>query len=384
MTQAKTTEMPFRIGLLLIALSWFTYNLYDFFLGVYNRHTTGRLAYEDIPGSLAIGCAVAASFIIVITVLFFAAKRDLSKPETFMAVRLFLVFEIGYFLLSFWSPIFVEGIPGVTHFSLAKVAELSLPSAVEATLIPVVLGKLFFVLNPNKPVANQIKWGLIAGTSYILVFWLSNTGNWIGTVMTKGTDYITQYPINSLSFILTTVGLLLLTLYTAYFTKKTIHTADLTPSNVDLKKAGLIIIALGGYLVFTFLLYLVFGSTGGWSDWYAWFLAHGYLDLWALTLPFIGLCFLFTASTKTKDADTVSTKRYTLNSKIVNLFLFVTQAIGVGFFIVFSAAYDIPLPSTKVLTGEPIFHNLLLITGGLYFIFILLVIGISVIGYIKE
>ena len=55
-----------------------------------------------------------------------------------------------------------------------------------------------------------------------------------------------------------------------------------------------------------------------------------------------------------------------------------------GFYIVFSAAYDIPLPSTKVLTGEPIFHNLLLITGGLYFIFILLIIGISVIVNIKD
>lgn len=383
MTQTKTTDMPFRIGLLLIALSWFTYNLYDFFLGVYNRHTTGRLAYEDIPGSLAIGCVVAASFIIVITVLFFAAKRDLSKPETYMAVRLFLVFEIGYFLLSFWSPIFVEGIPGVAHFTLAKLFQLTIPSAVEATLIPIVLGKLFFEMNPNKPVANQIKWGLIAGFSYIFVFWLSNTGDWIGTVITKGIDYIIQYPVNMLSFIFTTIGLFLLALYTAYFAKKSIPIAALNPSNIDLKKAGLIITALGSYLVFIFLLYLVFGSSGGWSEWYAWFLAHGYLDLWALTLPFIGLCLIF-SSTKTKDADKVPKKRYTLNSKMVNLLLYLTQAFGVGFFIVFSAAYDIPLPSTTVLTGEPIFHNLLLITGGLYFIFILLVIGISVIGYIKE
>ena len=229
MTQTKTTDMPFRIGLLLIALSWFTYNLYDFFLGVYNRHTTGRLAYEDIPGSLAIGCVVAASFIIVITVLFFAAKRDLSKPETYMAVRLFLVFEIGYFLLSFWSPIFVEGIPGVAHFTLAKLCQLTVPSAVEATLIPIVFAKLFFEMNPNKPVANQIKWGLIAGTSYIFVFWLSNTGDWIGTVITKGIDYITQYPINMLSFIFTTIGLFLLALYTAYFAKKSIQIGALTP-----------------------------------------------------------------------------------------------------------------------------------------------------------
>src|SRR5208283_5468857 len=224
----------------------------------------------------------------------------------------------------------------------------------------------------------------IAGTAYIFVFWLNNAGEWIGTVMTKGLDYITQYPINMLSFILTTIGLFILTLYAVYFSKKSIQKPDLTPSNIDLKKAGIIITALGMYLVFIFLLYLFFGSVGGWGEWYAWFLAHGYLDLWAFTFPFVGLCLLFTASTKTKDVNKASKKRYTLSNKIVNLLLFVTQGLGISFYIVFSAAYDFPLPSTKVLTGEPIFHNLLMITGGLYFIFILLVIGLSVIGNIKE
>ena len=383
MTQTKTTDLPFRIGLLLVALSWFTYNLYDFFLGVYNRHTTGGLAYEDIPASLGISCVVAASLIVIIIVLFYAIKRGLSKPEALMALRLVLVFEIGYFSLSFWPSIFVEGIPGVAHFTIAKVFELSIPSLVEVTLIPVVLAKLFFELNPNKPVANQIKWGLIAGTSYLFVFWLGNAGNWIGAVASKGLDYIAQYPINMLSFILTTIGLFLLPLYTAYFTKKSIQKSNLPPINIDLKRVGLIITALGGYLVFIFLLYLFFGSVGGWGSWYAWFLGHGYLDLWALTLPFIGLCLLFTTSTKTKDTNKVP-KGYTLNNKIVSLILFVTQGLGASFYIVFSVAYDLPLPSTKVLTGQPIFHNLLMITGASYFVFIILVIGLSIIGSIKE
>ncbi|HUK85416.1 MAG TPA: hypothetical protein VLU95_06110 [Candidatus Acidoferrum sp.] len=383
MTQAKTMDAPLRIGLLLAALSWFTYNIYDFFLGVYNRHTTGQLAYEDIPASLGTSCVVAASLIVVIIVLFYALKRGLSKSEAFMAFRMILVFEIGYFSLSFWPSIFVEGIPGVAHFTLAKVFELTIPSLVEVTLIPVVLAKLFFELNPNKPAANQMKWGLIAGTSYLFVFWLGNAGNWIGAVVSKGFDYIAQYPINMLSFILTTIGLFLLPLYTAYFTKTSIQKSDLTPSSIDLKKVGLIITGLGGYLVFIFLLYLFFGSVGGWGSWYAWFLGHGYLDLWALTLPFIGLCLQFTTSTKIKDANKVP-KRYALNNKIVNLILFVTQGLGVAFYIVFSAAYDIPLPSTKVLTGQPFFHNLLMITGTSYFVFILLVIGLSIIGSIKE
>jgi hypothetical protein len=54
------------------------------------------------------------------------------------------------------------------------------------------------------------------------------------------------------------------------------------------------------------------------------------------------------------------------------------------FYIVFSAAYDIPLPSTKVLTGEPIFHNLLMISGVLYFIFIIVVLGLSIAANITD
>ena len=265
-----------------------------------------------------------------------------------------------------------------------KVAELTVPCLVEVTLIPVVLAKLFFELNPNKPVANQIKWGLISGTAYLFVFWLNNTGDWIGTVMAKGIDYIIQYPINMFSFILTTVGLFLLALYTAYFSKKSFQKPDLTLSNIDLKKAGLIITALGMYLVLLFLLYLFFGAVGGWGEWYAWFLGHGYLDLWALTLPFVGLCLLFTSSPKTKDATTANKKRYTLSNKQVNIVLYLTQALGMIFYIVFSADYDIPLPSTKVLTAEPIFHNLLTISGSLYFIFIIITIGLSVVAYIKD
>ncbi len=384
MTQPKTANAPFRIGLLLVALSWFSYNLYDFFLSVYNRHATGRLAYEDIPASLGISCVVAASFIVVIAVLFYALKRDLSKPELFMALRMVLIFEIGYFLLSFGGSIYVDGILGIAHITVIRVAEIILPGLAEVTLIPVVLAKLFFELNPNKPVANQIKWGLIAGTAYLFVFWLNNAGEWIAAVIAKGLGYITQYPINMFSFILTTIGLFLLVYYAAYFSKKYIKKPDLTLSNIDLKKVGLITTALGMYLVLLFLLYLFFGSVGGWGTWYAWFLAHGYLDLWAVSFPFVGLCLLFTSSTKNKEANSEHKKRYTLNNKIVNLLLFVTQGVGVSFYIVFSAAYDIPLPSTKVLTGEPIFHNLLMITGVLYFIFILLVIGLSVVTNIKD
>jgi len=35
MTQTKTTDMPFRIGLLLVAISWFGYMVYNNLLGIF-------------------------------------------------------------------------------------------------------------------------------------------------------------------------------------------------------------------------------------------------------------------------------------------------------------------------------------------------------------
>jgi uncharacterized membrane protein len=350
--------------------------VYNNLLGIFNRHITGPLEIEDIPAVLGSGLLVGASLIAVIAILFYVLKKDLSKPEAYMTLRMILVFEIGYFL-SFWPSLLVEGFPGGFHFTLVKVAEVTVPLLVESTLLPVVLAKLFFELNPNKPVSNQIKWGLISGTVYLFVFWLNNAGEWIGAIMTKGFAYITQYPINMLSFILTTFGLLLLALYAAYFSKKSFPKLGLSLSDSDLRKAGLIITALGTYLVLIFLLWLYFGSVGGWGNWYAWFLGHGYLDLWGLTLPFVGLTLLFTSS-KNEAANKIQKKRYTLNIKQVNLILFLTQALGMAFYIILSAAYDIPLPSTKILIAEPIFRNLLTISGSLYFIFILLAIGLSI------
>ncbi len=383
MTQTKTTDMPFRIGMLLVALSWFGYMVYNNLLGIFNRHVTGRLEMEDIPAVMGSGLLVAASLIAIIAILFYVVRRDLSKPEAYMTLRIILIFEMGYFL-SFWSSLIADALPGAPHLTIVRVVQVTVPLLVEATVLPVVLAKLFFELNPNKPVSNQIKWGLISGTVYLLVFWLNNAGEWIAAVVGKGLNYIIQYPINMLSFILTTVGLFLLTLYAGYFSRKSIHKASFSLGKIDLKKAGLIITALGMYLIFIFLLWLYFGSVGGWGVWYAWFLGHGYLDLWGVTLPFVGLCFLFTASTQNKDANKISKKRYTLTNKQVNLVLFLTQALGTIFYIIFSAAYDIPIPSTHILIAEPFYRNSLMISGTLYFILILITIGLSVIAYINE
>jgi hypothetical protein len=149
-------------------------------------------------------------------------------------------------------------------------------------------------LNPNKPARGVIKWGLIAGTFYIFVFWLNNTGLWIGALVEKGIGYITLYPSNLFSFLITTVGLLVLGLYATYFTKKSIGIESLSKLNTQI--LGAIITLVGLYFGVNFMMYIFLGAVGGWGSWYAWILGHN-LDLWAMALPFVGLPLIFRRKT---------------------------------------------------------------------------------------
>ena len=128
---------------------------------------------------------------------------------------------------------------------------------------------------------------MIAGTIYVFVFWLNNTCMWIATLMSKGTEYLITYPENLLSFALTTIGLLALAVFTAYFTSKSVGTETL--EELKLRTIGAIMIALGLYFLWNYLTWIFFG---GWSEWYSWFLGHN-LDLWMLSLPLVGLPLLF-------------------------------------------------------------------------------------------
>jgi hypothetical protein len=374
----EKVDWPLRSGIFLVAISWFMYFLYDNILGVFNRHTTQPIVREDIPAAIGLGFAVAASAATVLILLFYLAKRDLSKPEITMAVRLILFSEAMYFVLGFLPSVFVEGIPGSYHFTIPRLFEVGLPSIVDAVAIPVVLAKLFLTLNPIKPAKETIKWGLITGTVYLFAFWTSNAGNWIGAVMAKGISYIIDYPVNMFSFIVTTVGLLLLSIYAAHFSKETIGKDNLT--RFDLKKVGLILTATGMYLTLMLLLWFIFGSVGGWGSWYAWLLGHGYLDLWGLTLPFVGLPLLFYTNNSIAKTTPNSTQgiRQPLNRKQLNVILFITEGLGITFYSIFSAAYYATTPSTTVLTGEPIFHIPITVFGLLYFIAVIITVLLSI------
>jgi hypothetical protein len=288
---------PLRVGLLLVSLSWFSYMLYEFANGVINRGPLDVffILVTDVPGCIGIGFRTAAGFIALVTILFYIVRKDLSKPEALMALRLVVLFEAGYWFLSF----FMSGVWGLAGLADPSVTfggaflmtiESTLPSFVQSIGLVAVLIKLFLELSPSKPEKNAIKWGLITGTFYVFVFWLNNTGNWIASISEKGTDYILLYPPNMFSFLLTTVGLLLLALYAAYFSKKSIGAESFAELNMH--RVGVIVTLVGLYFAAHYVMWIYFGSVGGWGTWYAWIMGHN-LDLWAMSLPLVGLPLLF-------------------------------------------------------------------------------------------
>jgi hypothetical protein len=164
----------------------------------------------------------------------------------------------------------------------------------------------------------------------------------------KGTEYLTAYPYMMVAFLSTLIGLLALTIYSAYATKKLAGTENL--HDLNLKPVGVIILGLGLFYLWNYLTWIFFGGDPVWSSWFAWLLGHN-MDLWMLSLPLVGLPLLF-------------------SSKKVTAFLLTLEGTGAIFTGIFLTAYLGGLPSTNVLHSEPAFRIPLAIFGALLLVLV--------------
>jgi len=299
---------PLKIGFLIVALAYFLFTLRAMFtlswIGEWESFG-GSFSFvifvEDITSTIGIASRLVASAIAFAGAVLYFVRKGLSTQMTMKVLRLVLIGEAIYWLGLLASgvlPLFstlgfaIWRVNG--HIStlpvLTSLLTNEIPLLVESIAIPVVLFKLASELKPNKPVKGAIKWGLIAGTIYVFVFWLTNTALWVSTVMRQGMEYLTSYPQNLLSFALTSIGMLALTVFTAYFAKKSIGTEVV--EKLELKKIGVIIIALGLFYLWNYLTWIFFGRAEIWSNWYGWFLGHN-LNLWLLSITLVGLPLLF-------------------------------------------------------------------------------------------
>lgn len=297
---------PLKLGLFIVALAYFLFALHDSFtlswIGEWNRIAGGafrfEIYFEDVVGFVATFFRLAAGIIAFAAITIYFAKRSLPKPTVYKVARSIVVLEGLYWVLAFLPSgyfevrdlFFTHAFGHLSPMSVLNSFTLNtLPVLVESIATPIVLFVLAYKLNPNKPLRAGIRWGLIYGTVYVFVLWLLNTTLWVTVINEpgKGTGYLTSYPQNLLSFLLTALGLLALTVYTGAFAVKS--RAAESMQELNLKSVGVIILSLGLYFLWNYLTWIYFG---GWSDWYAWFLGHNE-DLWILSLPMLGIPLLF-------------------------------------------------------------------------------------------
>jgi hypothetical protein len=299
---------PLKIGFLVVALAYFLFTFHAMFnlswIGEWEAFS-GTIRFvvliEDVTSAIGVAFRLVASIIAFSGVILYFVKKGLSTQTTIEVLRLVLIGEAVYWLgllASGFLPLF-STLGFVTWRVNGHVSTLpvwisllinELPLLIASIAIPVVLFKLSHELKPNKPAKGAIKWGLIAGTVYILVSWLTNTALWVLTVMRQGMEYLTSYPQNLISFVLTSIGMFALTVFMACFAKNYVGAERMEKLNV--KTIGVIITSLGLFYLWNYLSWIFFGSDEIWSNWYVWFLGNN-LNLWLLSIPMVGLPLVF-------------------------------------------------------------------------------------------
>jgi hypothetical protein len=298
---------PLKTGLLIVAVAYFLFTFHAMFtlswIGEWESFGGSLrliILAEDISGAIGVASRLVASAIALGTVALYFARKGLPINRVKKLFRLVLIGEAIYWLgLLTTAVLSLSSTLGITiwrvngHVSnipmFTSLLIYAIPLLIESIAIPAVLFRLSYEMHPNKPLKGAIKWGLIAGTVYILVFWLTSTAIWVSTVLRQGIQYLTSYPENMLSFTLSSFGLLALTITTAYFAKKSMATES--QEKLDIQTIGVIITVLGLFFLWNYLSWIFFGKDETWSYWYLWFLGNP--NLWLLSLPMVGLPLLF-------------------------------------------------------------------------------------------
>jgi len=287
---------PLKVGLIIVAITYFLFTLHQTFMfqwigeweyiGANNPQTATWVFITDVQAYVFLLFRFAAGILAVSGVTLYFVKKGLPQATTYKLLRGVIVLEGIY-----WLGLLTSGIwgmlPTARGFNVVFMLSTGIPCLVGSIGIPIAMFMLAYKLSPHKPAKPAIKWALIAGIFYVLTLWLNNTGMWITTVMGKGTEWLLTSPESMVSFASAVFGLLALTIYTAYFAKKS--TAASEWAQLNLRAVGSIVTALGLFFLWNYLTWILFG---GWNEWYAWILGHN-LDLWMLSLPLVGLPLLF-------------------------------------------------------------------------------------------
>ncbi len=298
---------PLKIGFLIVVIAYFLFTFHAMFSlswfgewESFNEPLRSIIFAEDISAHIGIATRLVASAIALGGVILYFIRKGLPNQMVKKLLRLVVIGEAIYWLgLLTTSVLSLTSTFGFTIWRLnghtstmpiwTSLLIYVIPLFIESIVIPAVLFKLSHEMKQNKPVKGAIKWGLITGTVYVFVFWLSSTTIWLSTIFRQGIQYLAGYPENLFSFALTSFGLLALTIFMAVFTRRSVGTE--TIEKLDIQTIGDIITILGLIYLWNYLTWIFFGKDETWSYWYLWFLINP--NLWLLSIPTVGLPLLF-------------------------------------------------------------------------------------------
>jgi hypothetical protein len=307
----NTRESLIKVGLFTVLFSWLIYMLYWFIKGLswipLSVNYTLLIDFlTEGAGTLGFIFRIGVVSLAILSLVTYLKKEEISK--VMKLVNIALVLESLYFLcfipsaiLGFQTGLGLAGghsLPSGESGGLWFFVETAIPTLTEAVIMPISLLKLRSKLTPDaKFSSGTFKWITVVGVCYFIVFWLTYFTQWIATIIQPaslasdpsyagyGVNYILQYPLNMFTFILTAVGLPLLTIFFIWSMRPSIQNPN---APLDYRKLGATLTLLGGYFIIVIALFFMFGYVGGASIWIVFFIFNS-ADLWCVALPALGI-----------------------------------------------------------------------------------------------
>jgi hypothetical protein len=304
-------ESLVKVGLFIVLFSWLIYMVYWFIKGLSWIPLSANYTFlidflTEGAGTFGFIFRIGVVSLAILALVTFLRKGGISKVMKLVSAA--MVLEALYFLcfipsaiLGFQAGLGLAGghsLPSGESGGLWFFVETAIPTLAEAVIMPISLLKLRSKLaSPTKFSKETFKWITIVGVCYLIVFWLTYFTQWIATIIQPATlasdpsyagygiNYILQYPLNMFTFVLTAVGLPLLTFFFIRSMRPAMQNLD---ESLDYKKLGAALTLLGGYFIIVIALFFMFGYVGGASIWIVFFIFNS-ADLWCVALPALGI-----------------------------------------------------------------------------------------------
>jgi hypothetical protein len=297
-----------KVGLSIVLSSWLIYTIYWFLKSTnwWPQESAIDFILASV-GTLGLGFRIGAILAAILAMVSFLKGKEVSRVLKF--VRFAVVLEAPYFMSFIPSAIFgfvagfglLSGYHTLNEGGLWFIFETAIPTLVESIIMPASLLKLRSKLTPASESHGGIaKWACLVGASYLIVFWLTYVTQWIATFMQPesyasvypgyGIGYVLNHPLNMFTFILTSVGLPLLTIFFLWSSLPAIRDPV---AELNWRRLGITLTLLGGYFITIITLFMISGTVGGSSIWIIFFMFNN-PDLWCITLPVLGIPLILT------------------------------------------------------------------------------------------